>query len=199
MAAPLAGQLLQTPPDAGPIASPPPEPLIITVAEPSDTQPLLPLIASAYRGEASRAGWTTEADLLTGDRIDATDLLKKITQPHGAVLVARDGAGTLVACVEVVRQDDNMALLGLFAVNPSRQGGGLGRQMLERAEMYAKDTLGVGLMEMNVLWVRKELIAWYMRRGYEHVGTRDVPWEQLVKGSKALRDDLYFDVLAKSL
>ena len=36
-----------------------------------DVDAIVALVTSAYRGDASRAGWTTEADFLDGNRIDA--------------------------------------------------------------------------------------------------------------------------------
>src|SRR4051794_13241714 len=39
-------------------------------AGPADLGAIVALVESAYRGESSRAGWTTEADLLDGQRTD---------------------------------------------------------------------------------------------------------------------------------
>ena len=39
------------------------------VASAADAPALVDLINSAYRGESSKAGWTTEADLLGGQRV----------------------------------------------------------------------------------------------------------------------------------
>ncbi|EON95976.1 putative acetyltransferase protein [Phaeoacremonium minimum UCRPA7] len=168
-------------------------------AAPSDVPLLLPLIKSAYRGDASRAGWTSEADLVADDRIDEAGLLVKINAPQGAVLLAHDCAGNLAACCELLKKNSETAHFGLFAVDPARQAGGIGRQVLERAELYARDAWGVSRLEMSVIWTREELIAWYIRRGFERTGKKaPFPYAHLVNGS-ALRDDLYFDVLAKGI
>ncbi|MCJ1250559.1 hypothetical protein MMC30_007787 [Trapelia coarctata] len=174
--------------------------LNVRTATPADVGSLLALIGSAYRGEESRKGWTTEADLLTGDRIDEAGLLAKIAEPNGAMLLATDASGALVACCELLRRDDAIGYFGLFAVEPRRQGGGLGKQILQVAESYARETLGVKRLEMQVIWTRAELIAWYLRRGYAGTGEkRPFPYEQLVSGAAALRDDLYFAILEKDL
>ena len=177
--------------------------LNIRTATPTDVEPLLSLIASAYRGEESRKGWTTEADFLTGDRIDAAGMLAKIAEPNYVMLLATDDAssGTLVACCELqLRRDDGIGFFGLFAVDPRRQGGGLGTQVLQIAESYARERLGMRRLEMQVLGMREELIAWYARRGYKATGEkRRFPYEQLVSGAKALRNDLWFEVLEKDL
>lgn len=165
----------------------------------ADIPAVLRLILSAYRGETSRAGWTTEADLVDDERIDAEGVLAKINEPHGAVLLAHDASGALAACCEVLRRDAGLAYFGLFAVDPTRQAGGIGRQVLAEAEAYAKTAWGVTSMEMSVIWTRDELIAWYVRRGYSKTEeTRPFPYAELVNG-KALRDDLYFSILVKSL
>lgn len=178
--------------------------LNVRPAIPADVGPLLALIGSAYRGEESRLGWTTEADLLTGDRIDEAGLLAKMADPHeGVMLRASDAAGALVACCELRWRregDEAIGYFGLFAVDPRRQGGGLGREMLQIAETYARDTLAMTRLEMQVIGTRAELIAWYGRRGYVATGEkRPFPYEHLVSGAVALRDDLYFEILVKDL
>ncbi|KAI6369478.1 hypothetical protein MCOR25_004435 [Pyricularia grisea] len=176
--------------------------LSIREATPSDLPSLQPLVQKAYRGDASRKGWTTEADLVAGQRIDAPGLLSKINAPLGAVLLAFPaGSDEPVACCEVVCRDDSrqVAYFGLFAVDPERQGGGLGKIVLQKAEQYVKDTWGAARMEMTVIWIREELIAWYERRGYSRTGEkRPFPYGEPENGLP-LRDDLYFDVLVKDL
>ena len=160
---------------------------------------LLSLIFSAYRGQG---GWTTEAHLLTGHRIDEAGLLAKIAAPDGVILLgtADDDSGALVACCDLRRRDDGIGHFGLFAVDPRRQGGGLGKRVLRIAERYARETLGVKRLEMQVIWTRAELIAWYLRRGYAGTGEkRPFPYELLGHGAAALRDDLYFEILEKDL
>ncbi|PON23012.1 acetyltransferase [Trichoderma gamsii] len=173
--------------------------LTIRKAEPQDAPAILALVRSAYRGESSRAGWTTEADLVDDQRIDENGLLTKINEPFGAVLVAHDAAGDLIACCEVLKKDDTVGYFGLFAVNPLRQAGGIGRTVLAKAEEYVKQTWALSEMQMTVIWTRQELIQWYIRRGYQLTEKKEpFPYSSLV-GGKALRDDLYFSVLVKAL
>ncbi|KAF6814611.1 hypothetical protein CPLU01_14362 [Colletotrichum plurivorum] len=184
-------------------------PLSIRPATPSDVPVLLPLIRSAYRGEKSRKGWTTEADLLADQRIDEEGLLAKITEPEGVVLMVTEESTVInekeatpppISCCEVLRREGGeAAYFGLFAVDPDRQAGGVGRRVLEHAERFARERWGVRRMEMWVIWTRKELISWYERRGYRKTGKREeFPYEGLVDG-QALRYDLWFEVLEKEL
>ncbi|KAF7540368.1 hypothetical protein G7Z17_g12229 [Cylindrodendrum hubeiense] len=169
-------------------------------ADPSDVPSVLTLVESAYRGDTSRKGWTTEADIFSGDRITAPGVLAKITDPCGAVLLGHDSAGALVTCAEILRRDDGVVYFGMFAVDPERQGGGIGRQTLERAEAYAREEWNSTLIEMSVIWFRDELIAWYVRRGYRKTKeTKPFPYAEQLKNGGVLRDDLYFAVLDKEL
>jgi GNAT superfamily N-acetyltransferase len=177
------------------------QPITLTyqVATPDNITPILDLVRSAYRGDASRAGWTTEADLVADKRIDADGVLAKINAPQGVILLAHDDAGILVSCCELVKKNNELAYFGLFAVDPQRQAGGIGRQVLAEAEAYAKKVFEVKTLEMWVIWTRSEIISWYTRRGYTLTDrTQPFPYEHLVEG-KALRDDLYFSILVKDL
>ncbi|KAK7433341.1 hypothetical protein QQZ08_000280 [Neonectria magnoliae] len=169
-------------------------------ATPADASATLALVSSAYRGEHSRAGWTTEADLFSGARIDAAGVLAKISDPRGAVLLAHHPSdGNLVACCEVLRRDPDAAYFGLFAVDPLRQAGGFGRLMLQRAEDYAREEWGACRLEMHVIGTREELIAWYLRRGYRRSEqTKPFSYDEIPTGS-ALKDNYYFAVLDKEL
>ena len=77
-----------------------PGPLRFRDATEADLEALLALVTSAYRGDASRVGWTTEADLLDGERIDRDVLLADMRQPRSRVLLAERG-DELLACAHV--------------------------------------------------------------------------------------------------
>jgi GNAT superfamily N-acetyltransferase len=165
----------------------------------ADAPAVADLVASAYRGEASRAGWTTEADLIDGQRIDAAEALGKITAPGSMVLVVSDDAGVMVSCCELARRDSGLAYFGLFAVRPDLQAVGLGRRVLAEAERIASRDWGCARLEMQVIVQRNELIAWYERRGYLLTGaTRPFPYGQR-RHEQPRCDDMYFVVLAKDL
>ncbi|RYP73361.1 hypothetical protein DL769_004234 [Monosporascus sp. CRB-8-3] len=172
------------------------------VATPQDAARLQPLVRSAYRGEESRKGWTTEADLMTGERIDVAGLTAKITAPDGVVLIAtaeQDEYGAPVSCCELCRRGDDLAYFGLFAVDPRCQAGGIGRHVLAYAEDYCRREWGARRLEMQVIGIRRELIEWYVRRGYRVTGeTRPFPYGGL-GNDVALRYDLDFQVLEKGL
>ena len=166
----------------------------------ADIPSLVALVTSAYRGELSRQGWTTEADLLDGQRIDPEVLRQDIERPRSRVILAEcaDAEGMrLLACVHVAA-DDGAAYLGMFSVRPDGQGRGVGKQVLREAERFARHDLQLPAMRMTVIDVRKELIAFYERRGYHRTGiTKPFPYGDERFGIPR-RDDLRFEVLDKN-
>ncbi|WP_338775951.1 GNAT family N-acetyltransferase [Streptomyces sp. DG1A-41] len=163
----------------------------------ADVDELVELIESAYRGDASRAGWTTEADILQGQRTDPEGVLAVIKSPDGRLLTV-EREGRIVACCQLEHRGDH-AYFGMFAVSPGLQGGGLGKVILTEAERLARETWGVTQMHMTVISVRDDLIAWYERRGYRRTGrTTPFPYGDERFGIPQ-RDDLEFELLVKEL
>jgi GNAT superfamily N-acetyltransferase len=172
-------------------------PLQFRWAVPADADAIAQLAHSAYRGDASRAGWTTEADFLDGQRIDHDGVLELLTDGQGIVL-AESGDGALLACCHVSSDGDD-AWFGLFAVDPLLQGAGIGDQLLAEAERRVGERFGSRRLRMKVIWLRDSLIAWYQRRGYQRIDeTHPFPYGQERFG-RPRRDDLYFIVLEKQL
>lgn len=163
----------------------------------ADIPVLVDLVESAYRGERSRAGWTTEADLLDGQRTDADSVAELIDTPDHCLLTLRD-ASTLAACCHL-RHDGDVAHFGMFAVSPTRQAVGLGARLLGAAESHARRVWGCTQMQMLVIESRAELIAWYRRKGYAATGeTLPFPYGNPRFGLPK-REDLRFIRLAKAL
>jgi ribosomal protein S18 acetylase RimI-like enzyme len=172
--------------------------LITRPATTADVPALVALVNSAYRGDSSKAGWTTEADLLDGQRVDVEGLTQTIARP-GNVILLHERSDVLVACVHLERTDEENCYLGMLTTRPTTQGAGLGRQMLEAAERWAVKHWSSRTMHMTVIVQRTELIAWYERRGYRRTGERKpFPYGDQRFGLPR-RDDLAFEVLRKSL
>lgn len=150
----------------------------VTVATDAELEAIVALVNSAYRGESSRAGWTTEADFLGGQRTDVATLRAELAEVPGAVmLVMRDAPdGPLLACVRLEPDDDGTWHLGMFTVDPRLQNRKLGRTLLEASERFVAER-GARAMRMHVIGIRGPLLAWYERRGYRRTGaTRDFPY-----------------------
>ena len=139
----------------------------ISPATEADIPALDNLVNSAYRGESSKKGWTTEADLLDGIRTNETSLWAMLQHPN-AVILKYEEASQLTGCV-YLEQKGNALYLGMLTVSPEAQAGGIGKQLMAAAEQRAKD-LHCRAITMTVITVRHELIAWYERRGYRATG-----------------------------
>ncbi|HVF35929.1 MAG TPA: GNAT family N-acetyltransferase [Candidatus Saccharimonadia bacterium] len=166
-------------------------------ATPDDVGSIVALVESAYRGEVSKQGWTTEADLLDGQRTDPAGVLALVAAADSRIVLAeRDGR--LLACAHLERHG-RWAYFGMFAVRPDLQGGGVGNEVLVECERIARAEWGCIEMRMTVISLRAELIGWYERRGYRKTGERKpFPYGDPRFGLPR-RDDLEFIVLAKPI
>ncbi|MCJ0825849.1 GNAT family N-acetyltransferase [Luteimonas sp. 50] len=175
----------------------PTPPLVFRDATIADIPAVIALVTSAYRGDASRAGWTTEADLLDGNRIDPGVLQGDIERASSRVLLAsREGA--LLGCAHVAIEE-GAGYFGMFAVDPQRQASGLGKAILAEAERVVRDEWKLSMMRMTVIDLREDLIAWYQRRGYRRTGIKK-PFPAVdPRFGIPKRDDLRFEILEREL
>jgi len=172
--------------------------LTFRFAEARDVPAIVALVESAYRGDASREGWTTEADLLDGNRTDVQAVESVLAAP-GSVMLLAEADGDLAASCHLDRHAGDAVCLGMLAVQPRSQGQGWGRQILAEAERVARADWSASTMTMSVIAQRPELIAWYQRRGYLPTGeTKPFPYGEDRSGVPR-RSDLHFVVLAKPL
>ena len=143
-------------------------PLSFRRATIQDAQAITDLVNSAYRGETSKQGWTTEADLLDGLRTTPQEIRQLITGQDSILLLCYRDA-MLAGSVHIQKQG-NQAYIGMFVVRPDMQGAGIGKQLLEEAETLARKAWEVNSYVMLVIIFRHELIAFYERRGYRRTG-----------------------------
>lgn len=169
--------------------------LYIAPATKADIPALNQLVNSAYRGDSSRKGWTTEADLLDGIRTDPEALEDMMEQPGAVILKCTDDKGALRGCV-FLRKTGSHLYLGMLTVSPELQGSGIGKKLLEASEAYAREK-GCDKIVMTVISVRKELIAWYERKGFRTTGEKS-PFPKDPRFGIP-KQDLEFVVMEKSL
>lgn len=143
----------------------------VSPANIQDIPALVTLINSAYRGEASKKGWTTEADLLEGElRTDIPTLTAIIENKDAVILKHISENGSITGCVYLHIKEKGL-YLGMLTVSPQLQGAGIGKQLLAAADSYAREN-NYDSVFMNVISVRYELIAWYERNGYRQTNER---------------------------
>ena len=168
----------------------------------ADIDAIVSLVESAYRGDASRQGWTTEADFLGGRRTGADDVAACIARADSTMLLAEQD-GVLLACAHIAIEHSDegpgVAYFGMFSVRPNRQGGGIGSQVLSEAERMVRDEWELPVMRMTVIDIRDDLIPYYERRGYRRTGIhKPFPYGDARFGIPT-RDDLRFEILEKAL
>ena len=143
--------------------------MAISAATIKDIHVLVSLINSAYRGEASKKGWTTEADLLKGElRTDENILAELMQTPDTIFLKYTSEAGEVEGCVFLDKKE-NRLYLGMLTVAPMQQAKGIGRQLMNAAEEYCRQQNCEAIF-MRVISVRHELISWYEKLGYQKNG-----------------------------
>ena len=143
---------------------------MITKATVQDVSDLNFLINSAYRGESSKKGWTTEANILEGIRTSEKELSEIIEKPNSSIFKFIDN-DIIIACV-FLEIKKNKLYLGMLTVSPEIQNSGIGKKILKFAEDYASK-LNLPKIVMTVISVREELIAWYKRHGYLDTGVTE--------------------------
>jgi ribosomal protein S18 acetylase RimI-like enzyme len=168
---------------------------MITIATLEDASTLEKLINSAYRGETSKKGWATEANLLEGKRITLDELEEIIKNKDNTILKYTEN-NQIIGSV-LLANKGNKLYLGMLAISPELQNRGLGKKLLQEAEVHAL-SLGLSKIVMTVITIREKLIEWYNRHGYVDTGERE-PF--VVNDSDAIITDqhLEFIVLEKIL
>ncbi|MDP3118842.1 MAG: GNAT family N-acetyltransferase [Sulfuricurvum sp.] len=161
----------------------------------NDISVLISLLNRSYRGESSRAGWTSEADLLSGKRIDEAGMLQLFNDPDSRILIAQIN-DVIIATIHAHRENDTVHF-GLFAVEPTLQGNEIGKALLSYAESEAHHTWGINTAIMEVIAYRAELIHYYERRGYQRTG-KMIPFPESDLWNKKV-DSLELAVMSKNL
>lgn len=167
----------------------------IAVAGAADITAVKELLNNAYRGETSRQGWTTEAGLISGNTRTSNEMLLDVMQLPGSVILVYRQINQISGCVNL-QQHGNRIYLGMFAVSPQLQGGGIGKKILQAAEEYALH-VNAGSIYMSVISVRTELIDWYKRHGYVDTGERKPFTEDGITGKHL--QPLEFMMMEKTL
>jgi ribosomal protein S18 acetylase RimI-like enzyme len=132
---------------------------------------IVSLVNSAYRGEISKMGWTTEAHILGGQRTDEAEIRRLLTEDNSLILLCchdDQAIGTVH-----LKNMEHGAYLGMLTIKPELQGRGFGKHFLSAAEHTAQQTWGATKITLSVITLRHELIAFYQRRGYRRTGILD--------------------------
>jgi ribosomal protein S18 acetylase RimI-like enzyme len=141
----------------------------VTISVKEDIPALVKLLNNAYRGEESKKGWTSEADMVAGDLRTDEENLKELMELPGAVFLKfTNDKNEIEGCVFLHKRQGKL-YLGMLGVSPGLQAKGIGKQIMAAAELHAKEQ-GCPAVFMRVISIRHELIAWYERQGYYKTG-----------------------------
>ena len=134
-----------------------------------DIPELVALINNAYRGEASKSGWTTEADLLKGEIRTNVETLEQLMQTAGSVFLKCINEQTNIEGCVFLDKKGSKLYLGMLSVSPTLQAKGTGKHLMKAAEDHAKRER-CDVIYMRVISLRQELIKWYEKLGYYKTG-----------------------------
>lgn len=139
------------------------------IASESDALAIAELVNCAYRPRPDAAGWTHESDLVVGERTTPAQVTEIIKKQNSAVLLGLKNS-EIVACVHI-EKEETQSHIGMLAVKPDLQASGLGKQMLALGEKHATEAFGTNTFSLVVVSSRSELVAFYLRRGYQKAGS----------------------------
>ncbi len=142
--------------------------IAVRTATLNDIPAIIPIVNAAFAVETFFEGTRT-------DEARMAELMKK-----GIFLVAEEEQS--IAASIYVELRGERSYFGMLAVDPSQQGKGLARLMIEAAEDYGRRH-GCRVMEITVLSLRPELPPLYRKFGYRETGTEEF------RPTRALKDD----------
>ncbi len=153
----------------------------IRTATAADAASMIPVVNAAFAVETFIDGTRTDEERMS-------EMMRK-----GEFLLAERDSGRVVACVYTELRGER-GYFGMLAVDPSEQGTGLGRRMVEAAEDYCRER-GCKFMDITVLDLRPELPPFYRKLGYIETGTEEF------HPSRPLRDGIecHCIVMSKTL
>lgn len=131
----------------------------IRAATARDMPAMISLVNRAFAVETFIDGTRTDEERMA-------EMMRK-----GEFLLAERGSGRVLACVYTELRGER-GYFGMLAVDPSEQGTGLGRRMVEAAEDYCRRR-GCKAMDITVLNLRPELPPFYRKLGYTETGTEE--------------------------
>lgn len=167
--------------------------IIFRNATPLDAAAVVNLVNLAYRTEG---GWTTESHLIIGDRLVEEDYLLSLKKTDQLILLAQKDE-QVVGCIEI-KMEGIQAQLGMLAVLPQEQDQGIASDLLDQAEKIAKTHFDASEAFMLVLDVRKDLLEYYFRKGYQRANEY-APFPMDLNVGKPISENLILEKIIKHL
>lgn len=137
----------------------------VRVARKDEAAAIAELVVLAFRAEDF---------FINGNRTDEADIRGLLAKDQ--FLVMEGDQGGLLAAVHLA-VDGPRCYFGMLSVQPSLQGTGIGRAMVDAAEAYAREH-GCADMDISVVNLRAELFPWYEKLGYRRCGVLPFPYPE---------------------
>jgi GNAT superfamily N-acetyltransferase len=120
------------------------------------------------------AAYAVEEFFIRGTRTTERELRDKLDAPGAAFLVIDGRTPAALAGAVYVELRGDRGYFGLLSVEPTHQGEGLGRALVEAAEAHCR-AAGCAALEIDVVNLRTELPAFYAKFGFRPVATAPFP------------------------
>jgi GNAT superfamily N-acetyltransferase len=146
----------------------------------ADAAAIVELVNRANTGDGGSLGWTHEANFFEGSRTDVAEILELLAVPGSTFVLHLEGE-EIVGCA-YLKTIRSAGYMGLLAVRPMLQAGGIGTGLIAECERVARGEWRCPTMLISVITShRPELTAFYERRGYARTG-RFKSFERKQKG-----------------
>lgn len=143
-------------------------PVQVRLATTAEMPAIIPVVNAAFAIQTFFEGTRTDEGRMA-------EMMRK-----GKFLVAQDGSGKIVATV-FTELRGGRGYFGMLAVDPTRQGTGLGRRMVEAAENHCRRH-GCSHVDIVILSRCPELLPFYGTLGYVETGTEEFHSSRPLKG-----------------
>ncbi len=130
-----------------------------------------------------------EAFFAVGDRTTEAQIRAKL---QSGVFFLAEQRDKLVGCVHTEHRNGARGYIGMLAVEPSAQRGGLGRRLMKVAEQHCLQARCTDVI-ITVINLRTELAPFYRGLGYRECGT--APYSDAHRATRPV----HFVVMAKAL
>ena len=149
----------------------------IRLATMADMEQMIPIINAAFSVEEFIDGTRTDPERLP-PMFDTGDFL--VMEENGRII-----ASVYVEVRYGSKDEEPRGYFGMLSVDPTQQGRGLGRKMVESAENFCREK-GCDVMDILVVNLRTELPPIYRKLGYVEVGIEEFnPSKPLKAGYEA--------------
>lgn len=144
------------------------KPISIECAKINDIVRICELVNLAYSSNDEFRSWTNESKIVSGNRT-SEDRLKDMLGNKGIHIFVAKHQGNIIGTVTIAQENDCF-VLSMLAVDPRHQQGGVGKSLISFSEDFITKLSAIRKIKIDVVSTRRELIDFYLRRGFVDTG-----------------------------